>query len=848
MNEPILIDGILTESIWNNGSGISEFTQRDPQEGKPASQLTTVHVAFDDNALYVAASMKDVHPDSIVARLGRRDEHLESDYFAVYIDPYLDRRSGYFFGLNAGGTVYDGVLSNDDWSNSSWDGIWDGQVKINSQGWTAEMRIPFSQLRFHPQESYTWGINFRRDIARHNEEAYVAYKPKNESGFVSRFPLLTGIEGISSARNLEVLPYLRTKSEYIHTDAEDPFNDGSRHIPGFGADIKYGVSNNLTLDATFNPDFGQVEVDPAVVNLSDMETFFSEKRPFFIEGANIFDFGWGGSNSFWSFNWGNPDFFYTRRIGRTPQGSIPDNDYADVPDGTRILSAGKMTGKAGEDWNIGTLHAVTAREFADFEMTGQQSRTEVEPLTYYSVSRVQKEFDKGRQGMGFIYTTAWRDFEEDRLRDDINSSGTTFGVDGWTFLDREKVWVVSGWMGTSHIRGSRQRLLDLQTSSRHYFQRPDAGHVSVDSSATSLTGYAGRVTVNKQKGNITFNSAIGFIDPRFNVNDLGFFWRNDIINSHVAGGYKWTEPGRLTRDARFNVALFGSSDFDGNMTWGGIFANNWLQFHNYYSLSTSFAYNPETVNNRLTRGGPLTTNPPGWELNTWLNTDNRKSLVLSLGTYGYFRNSDEWYRGFELDLEWKPSTKASISFGPEIFWNKEFAQWVDSFDDPTATSTYSSRYVFANMDQTELSASLRLNWTFTPKLSLQTYLQPLISSGNYYSFKELARPSSYEFNTYGEDGSSISMTEDTYNVDPDGPGPADTFEFDNPDFNFKSLRGNMVLRWEYRPGSTLYLVWTQQRYEEEIIGDFQFSRSFKRLWTSPADNIFMIKFTYWLNI
>ena len=242
------------------------------------------------------------------------------------------------------------------------------------------------------------------------------------------------------------------------------------------------------------------------------------------------------------------------------------------------------------------------------------------------------------------------------------------------------------------------------------------------------------------------------------------------------------------------------------------------------------------------------TNPPGWELSSWLNTDSRKSLVLELGTYGYYRSQEEWYRGLELDLKWKPTTKTTITFGPEILWNKEYAQWVDSFEDPLATSTYGSRYLFAAMDQTELSASIRVNWTFTPTMSLQMYMQPLISSGDYHHYKELAQPSSYDFNTYGEGSRTITESENTYTADPDGPGPAEAFEFDNPDFNIKSFRGNAVLRWEYRPGSTLYFVWTQERYGEETHGDFGFSRSFKRLWSRHPDNIFMIKFTYWMNL
>ncbi|MBD3224166.1 MAG: hydrolase, partial [Caldithrix sp.] len=380
LSTQVTIDGVLDEAAWQEAMAITNFKQRNPHEGAKPSQRTHVHVLYDDEALYVGARLYDTAPDSIIARLGRRDQWVDADGFGVFIDPYLDRRSGYFFALNAAGTYFDGILLNDDWDDDSWDGVWKGETRIDEQGWTAEFRIPYSQLRFHQKETYKWGINFRRDIKRHNEEDYLVYTPKNESGFVSRFPVINGIKDIDPSRKVELLPYFRTKAEYLQTSANNPFNDGSRYLPAMGIDFKFGIGNNMTLDATINPDFGQVEVDPAVVNLSDVETYYQEKRPFFIEGSSTFRFGRGGSNSFWGFNWGSPNFFYSRRIGRAPAGSLPDHDYADVPDGTRILGAGKLTGKIGNDWNLGTMHAVTSREYAEIEYAGERSQAEVEPL------------------------------------------------------------------------------------------------------------------------------------------------------------------------------------------------------------------------------------------------------------------------------------------------------------------------------------------------------------------------------------------------------------------------------------------------------------------------------------
>ncbi len=849
-DEKIVIDGLLAETSWQRTPDISHFTQRDPVEDTAPSQKTVVYVLYDDQALYIGARMYDNRPDSIVARLGRRDSEDESDLFAVFIDPYLDRRSGYIFIISPASSLMDGVMLNDGWEDYTWDGVWEGKAKIDQEGWTTEIRIPYSQLRFQKKDTYAWGINFGRRTKRKNEDDFLVFTPKNGSGFASRFPILVGISNINPPANVEILPYVRAKAEYLNVDAANPFNDGSRYTPALGADLKIGLSSNLTLNCTINPDFGQVEVDPAVVNLSDVETTFEEKRPFFLEGASIFNFGQGGATNYWSFNWSNPDFFYTRRIGRTPQGSLPDmdddSDYVDLPEGTRIIAAAKLSGKVGNNWNVGTVQALTSREYAGIKLSGKKFDSEIEPLTYYGILRAQKEIQKGLRGIGFISSLNNRFFKEDGLADEINKSALTFGTDGWTFLDTARTWVVTGWFGLSQIRGNNQRMIDLQENSIHYFQRPDAQSFEVDSSATSLTGFAGRFTINKQKGNTLFNSAIGFIDPKFDVNDMGYQGRSDVINAHIGGGYKWTKPTNFYRDVSLITALFGNTDFDYNITWAGIFSVADITFSNYYFTELVFAYNPETINNRRTRGGPLTINPPGWEADFFLRSDDRKPWVLEISANMYTRWAEDNQRQIELEFEWKPLSNVLLSFEPGMMWNKIYTQWIDKFSDPYS-STYDQRYVFATMHQTEFSAGLRLNWTFTPQLSFQLYMQPLISAGNFFDFKELARKKSYDFNHYGQNGSTIDLHDGTYTVDPDGNGPAGAFEFSDPDFNFNSLRANAVLRWEYLPGSTFYLVWTQSRSFETESGRFKFERSLEDLQHVNPDNIFMVKLNYWLN-
>jgi hypothetical protein len=827
--QPLVVDGRLDDPVWRTAERVSGFLQRDPLEGKAASESTVVYVAYDDAAIYIGARMYDPHPDSIVGRLGRRDDYANSDRFNVFLDPYHDRRSGVYFGVDAAGTLYDGVLLNDDWDDDSWDGVWDGHVQIDSLGWTAELRIPYSQLRFHAAPQYVWGVNFSRDIARRHERDYLVYTPKNGSGFVSRFPELVGITAVTPPPRLEVLPYTRARAEFSPHAAGDPFHDGSAMSPDAGVDVKLGIGSNLTLNATVNPDFGQVEVDPAVVNLSDVETFFQEKRPFFIEGSSIFNFGRGGSNNYWGFNWGDPDFFYTRRIGRAPQGSLPAADFADVPSGSHILGALKLTGKMGSSWNLGALSALTSREFAQLDTGNAQFRAEVEPLASYTVARVQKEFPDGRQGLGLMTTLSARRFDDPRLRDEISSGATAVGLDGWTFLDRNKTWVVTGWFGASDVRGTASRITALQENPQRYMQRPDARNFGVDSAATSLAGWGARVYLNKQKGNWSSNSAIGALSPGFDVNDLGFLWRSGVVNAHVQAGYRWSQPGKVFRSANTGGAVFRSWDWDGDVTWTGIFNYGNLTLLNYYQLGWNVAYNPQTLNDRRTRGGPLSVNRPGYQVDVYANSDGRKAIVVSLsaGTYQSVQDRSA-YVGASLQL--RPASNVSLSVGPQYSWERTPVQYVTQYADSTAPLTYGTRYVFAGLVANELSASLRLNWTFTPKLSLQFYGQPLISAGAYSDYKALARPKSFAFDRWNDGTSTFDST---------------TFTPPGNDFNFKSLRGNAVLRWEYLPGSTLYLVWTQSRQDVENTGEFRFGPSLSRLTRSRPDNIFMVKFTYW---
>ncbi len=819
----IVIDGKLDEPIWQSANVVSDFKQRDPNEGAPATMLTEVRVAYDQDAIYIGARMHDPAPDSILARLTRRDVSIAADRFGVYIDPYCDRRSGYYFQINAAGTLFDGTLFNDSWDDDSWDGVWEGKARRDEQGWTCEMRIPYSQMRFTNAER--WGIDFRRVIPRRSEEDFVVFQPKKESGFVSRFPDLVGMSGIRPKSSIEVIPYTTSKGEFRHHHPGNPFNDGSKLEGDGGLDLRMGVGSRLTLNATVNPDFGQVEVDPAVVNLSDVESYFQEKRPFFVENAQVFRFGNEGASDYWGFNWPEPTFFYSRRIGRNPQGAVPDGaDFSDVPIGTTILGAGKLTGKIAPSWNFGTLSALTGREQAKLDFGGLESRAEVEPLTYYGVARTEKEFKNRQHGLGFMTNTAIRSFDDRSLEDQLNRSSVMAGMDGWTFLDKNQTWVISGYSVMSHVQGTPTRMTNLQENSRHYFQRPDVDYLGVDTTATSLTGFASRYWLNKQKGNSFMNAAVGFLSPKFDVNDVGFMSYADIINYHVGGGYKWTQPTKLRKYQDVLGAVFSSFDFAGNRTSGGVWAAGNTTFQNNYNESYNVSYNPQSISARRSRGGPLMYNRPAFQLVNTFTTDSNHKMYWVLDTGMYMNpgpgSFDYWVNP---SVEMKPVSNVLLSIGPGFERTVEDAQYVDVVDDPTATATFDKRYVFAHLEQKTVSASIRLNWAFSPRMSLLTYIQPLISAGAYTGYKSLAVPRSYDFDLYAYPGAK-------------------------PDFNYKSLRGNAVFRWEYMPGSTLFMVWTQQRTDTEDRGEFNLRPSFTRLLKVNADDIFLAKVSYYFTM
>jgi len=858
---PISIDGRLNELVWQR-PGRGGLIQRQPNEGAPSTEKTEVWVAYDNEALYVAVKLYDLHPDSIIGRLARRDQDSESDEIGIGIDADHDRRTAKYFIVNPAGAIKDGTFFNDTQMDESWDGVWDVAVQKDVWGWSAEFRILYSQLRFPKSDHHTWGIEIFRLIKRRNEESYLVFYPLTEryaaiARFlvrVSRWTELIGIEGIEPPPRIELLPYAAATGKFVQQPPVDAFNVGKtdpfkfkRKFPvNVGADTKVGLAGDVTLDLSLNPDFAQVEVDPAVVNLTAYETYYEEKRPFFIEGSNILSFGRGGATFLQDFYWTDPSFFYSRRIGRAPQGSVEHQGFDELPDRTTILGAAKVSGKITNSWSFAAVSALTDREYGEVDSAGVRFRDEIEPLTFYGVVRSLKEFNDARQAIGVLGTVVERNLRNDRMKGGLNDRAMSLGIDGWTFLDENKVWVITGWAGASSVMGTKERITDLQRSAQHFFQRPDAGYLGVDSSATTLAGWASRVWLDKVTGNWVFNAGFGAIHPKFETNDVGFLTRADYINGHIYLGYEWYEPEGIFRTKGITGAMIREYDFGGNKTAEGYRLFLSSQFLNYWSTNLSLAYDGDAYDDQRTRGGPLMKSLRSRSMAFNLSSDFRKSIYGSLNTSAGRGESGGWLYTAGLYFNWKASGNLSTSIGLDYSRVHGASQYIDAVVDSFAASTFGTRYVFGVIDQKQLSTTLRLNWTFTPKMSLQLFLQPLLSSGVYSSIMELAGPRTFSFNKYGEGTSAIVPAGGQYVIYPNGPtGGIPSFTLNNPNFNFKSIRANVVFRWEYLPGSTLYLVWTNEKMDYENRGDFSLKRDVNRLMRTIPDNVFSLKITYW---
>ena len=650
---------------------------------------------------------------------------------------------------------------------------------------------------------------------RKNESSWLVLVPKNESGLASRMSGLEGIDGIRPGRHLELLPYVSGRAEYVApATGANPWNDGSRYYGGAGLDFKVGVGSGMALVGAVNPDFGQVEVDPAVVNLSAFETFFEEKRPFFTEGSQVFlRFGRSGASEYTTFFYPEPQLFYSRRIGRVPQGPGA-GDFVDTPTATTILGAAKLVGRTRSGWNVGLLESVTGREYARTATGAVRDRVEVEPLTNYFVGRAQHAL--GRRGsIGFLGTSVLRDLETPSLDSLLVDRAFVGGVDGHVFLDETRGWVVSGGLSGSTVSGSQASVLRVQRAAPRYFQRPDAPHVSVDPTATSLSGWSGRLGLNKNRGNVTFNAGLWGISPGFEPNDLGFATQTDRGGAHGQVVFRKLTPDAWTRSRRLSVAKWWTFNYGRESQGDGVAVAFGGQLRNYWQVDFALGKSWNTWDDKLTRGGPTTIRPGIESLSVVAASDSRRPFWVYAQAALSNREFGGRSRQYSATLNLRPWTALTLSATPTYLRSRTIAQYLSTVPDATATATFDSRYVFGELEQTEWSIPLRVNLVLTPRLSLQLYTQALLSTGDYPTIRELAAPRTYDFPVYGVDVGTIARDPELpfYTIDPDGAGDARSFRIPVPDFNFKSLRVNAVLRWEFRPGSAAYVVWTQRRQD-----------------------------------
>ena len=857
------LDGVLDEAVWREAPAATDFRQSQPNEGEAATQRTEVRFAYDDEALYIGARMYDDEGAAGVrTRLVRRDAAVDSDELTIIFDTYHDHLGRTQFTINPSGVKGDALGPGGSNPDPSWDPVWEVATQIDSLGWTAELRIPFSQLHFSRDSMQTWGLQVVRMVSRLNEQSHWAFWRLNEAGGPSRYGHLEELHiGGSKARRLELMPYAVGRSAFIEpSDAGNPFQSPRESDLRIGADFRYRLTPNLLLTGTINPDFGQVEVDPAVVNLSAFETFFDEKRPFFVEGAGMF--GFGGLNCFFCSNVSSLSVFYSRRIGgRPPAASLAEDagEYADVPANTAILGAAKITGRTAGGTTVAVMNALTRRESAPVvDEAGERLTQEVASLTNYFVSRLKHDLRGGDLVVGGAFASVYRSFEDPALADLMSRRAEVGGVDAHLWWG-ERTYNLMAKFAASQVTGEAAAMRRLQKSSARYFHRPDrdgsvGGFFSdgYDPDATSLRGYGAYVRLAKDAGDWQWEASTNLRSPGFETNDIAFLNSADYVWTNGNVRRQFTRPTRFYR--RLSLIAGGQQqvNYDGDLTDRQVHGYIGGQLANYWNASAFYIRRMEALDDRLTRGGPVVGKPAINFAAVNLSTDSRRALVL--GTYPEFTWRADGTRGYSLNLDvtYRPASNVSLSLGPSFQHFETGQQYVDAWDDETAAAFFGRRYLFADLEQRTLSMNTRLNATFSPTLSLEVFVQPLISSARYTRFKEFAAPRVTDMLVYGRDFGEIRAEgtgEDRrYTVDPDGAaGPAEAFTFEDPDFNFRSLRGNVVLRWEYLPGSTLYLVWTQNRSHTAPIGDFDFGRDRAALFRAPADDVLVLKINYWLN-
>jgi hypothetical protein len=799
------IDGVLTDAVWDRVEWGGAYVEFQPDENTDPSVQTKFKILYDARNLYIAFRCYDPEPDKIERRLSRRDG-FAGDWVEVNIDSYNDKRSAFSFSITAAGVKGDEFVSNNgnNW-DPSWNPIWYTKTQIDSAGWTAEVRIPLSQLKFSDAPDQVWGLQSTRRFFREEERSLWQRKPVDQPGWVSEFGELHGLKGLEPQNQLEIQPYTVVRSRRYESDVGNPFEDGSDMDLTAGLDAKIGVTNDLTLDLTINPDFGQVEADPSAIALDGFQIFFREQRPFFVENKNIFELP--VSPSIAGNTFGSDNVFYSRRIGRNPQGfpDLGEGEYADMPESTPILGAAKFSGKTRDGWSLGVLESLTARRIAVIEGGGERRREVVEPLTNYLVGRVQKDFNEGDTYFGTILTATNREALPEAL-DFLHTAAYSGGFD-FKHQWNDRDWYAGGSLVWSHVLGSEQAIQATQESITHLFQREGASHVEVDPGRTSLSGTGGNLQLGKVgNGHWRFESGATWRSPELELNDIGFQRQADDIRHYTWVAYQTLKPDKTFRRVGINYNHWAIWDFGGYLNDIRMNTNSFQNWANNWFTNIGFTYAPLQYSNFALRGGPRLRISP--ELSFWngINTDSRKKLRFSFYQNGQKAADNSYWRySIEAGFSYQPTNALQVSVFPNFSRNEDQLQFVDNLE-----ASGQARYLNGSISQETFSMSLRLNYTINPNLTIQYWGQPFISNGLYSDFKTVTDPLAARFEDrfrlYGP--GEISLSGDLYSIDETGDGQPE-FTFGNPDFSFVQFRSNLVIRWEYVPGSELFLVWSQ---------------------------------------
>jgi hypothetical protein len=838
-----LIDGLENDDCWNQVEWTSNFTQSQPVENKPPSEETAFKMLYDNDNLYILIRAFDKEPDKISRIMSRRD-NFNGDFVWVEIDSHFDKQTDFLFAASASGAKSDAAVSDDGQNeDDNWNPIWFMKTSIDDKGWCAEMKIPLSQLRFGKKELQIWGLQVSRNIFRLQERSQWQFIPKGSPGTVHLFGELTGINNLIPKHQIEIMPYSVARTERFEKVQGDPFNTGKLSKISAGLDGKIGLTNDFTLDFTINPDFGQVEADPSEVNLTAFESYFSEKRPFFVEGQNIFQFN--PNQTIVIHNMYADNLFYSRRIGRYPHNypSIGSNEYVKMPESTTILGAMKISGKTKKGLSVGILESLTSREDALIDNEGIRRKVTVEPLTNYFVGRVQQDFNKGETTIGGMVTAVNRDINTPVL-EYLPNAAYTAGLD-FQHKWKDRTWYLAGNAEFSNVRGKPVAIINTQTSSARYYQRPDANYLSVDSALTALSGYGGTVKFGKSsQKKLQFETSVTVRSPGLEFNDIGYMRYSDVIHHGTWVAYYIRNPFAIFNNFYLNTNYWMYWNFSGKLLSTNTNVNFNSQFKNRWRLNGNFNRQSENISTTLLRGGPSFIIPGNQSFNLNIGSDQSKKLSFFVGNYhgsGDVKSSKS--HDYYASINFRPTNSISLSVEPEYSLQKSELQYVS-----TAGTEMNPVYLFGKIDQKTLAMTFRINYTINPELSIEYYGQPFVSAGKYTNIKKITEPGAdifgNRYHTFTANELSFNSENSNYSFDENHDGFAD-YSISNPDYNFRQFRSNLVVRWEYLPGSTIYLVWSQGRTSTDSNGMFSYGNDMKDLFKITPHNVFLVKLSYW---